>query len=317
LFSKDTIFSLSSSLFYFRFGLFSLAVWFILENNRKAQKYFFYSLLSAFILIIIDGYIQFFYGKNILGYSYISGRLSSLFGDELIVGNYLSRLYPLLLGLIFFNFPNQKFYYFLVFILFILIDIIIYLSGERVAFLNLIISSVTIIILIDRWKKIRLITFAFSLIIIFLISISSEVVKNRMIDQTIDKIGLGNETQYLFSEEHQNFYVSAVKMFVDRPVIGNGPKMYRKICKEEKYFYVSDITRVNTCSTSPHGTYPQLLAEIGVIGTLPVFLIFLMNIYKFYSHFYTNSISHTKILSDYQICILSGILLTVWPIIPS
>ena len=93
-----------------------------------------------------------------------------------------------------------------------------------------------------------------STVVILIISISNVNVKNRMVDQTINKIGIGAETKYLFSEEHQNFYVSSIKMFFDKPLIGNGPKMYRKLCYDEKFFYVSENTGVNTCSSPPHGT---------------------------------------------------------------
>ena len=317
IFSTDPIFSLSSSLFYFRFGLFSLAVWFIIENNKDALRYFTYSLLGAFTIVIIDGYIQYFLGENILGYTYVNGRLGGLFGDELILGNYLSRLYPLLLGLIFLNFLEKKRYLYFVFSLFIFIDILIYLSGERVAFLNLIISALLIILLIDKWKKIRLITLGLSLVIIVSISMSNDTVKNRMVDQTLNKIGIGSENTYIFSEEHQNFYISSIKMFSDRPLIGNGPKMYRKLCYEEKYFYVSKNTNLNTCSSHPHGTYPQLLAEAGLIGAIPAIFIFFWILYLFVSHLYLKMKKGYLKLSDYQICIIVSIFLTLWPLIPS
>ena len=317
IFSTDPIFSLSSSLFYFRFGLFSLAVWFIIENNKDALRYFTYSLLGAFTIVIIDGYIQYFLGENILGYTYVNGRLGGLFGDELILGNYLSRLYPLLLGLIFLNFLEKKRYLYFVFFLFIFIDILIYLSGERVAFLNLIISALLIILLIDKWKKIRLITLGLSLVIIVSISMSNDTVKNRMVDQTLNKIGIGSENTYIFSEEHQNFYISSIKMFSDRPLIGNGPKMYRKLCYEEKYFYVSKNTNLNTCSSHPHGTYPQLLAEAGLAGAIPAIFIFFWILYLFVSHLYLKIKKGYLKLSDYQICIIVSIFLTLWPLIPS
>ena len=317
IFSSDPFFSLSSSLFYFRFGLFSIAVWYIIKTNENALKYFTYALLLAFVIVIIDGYIQYFYGQNILGYPYTNGRLGGLFGDELILGNYLSRLYPLLLGLIFLNFINKKGYLYFTFLLFILIDILIFLSGERVAFLNLIISAFLIILLIDKWKKFRILSFAFSILVILIISISNVNVKNRMVDQTINKLGIGAETKYLFSEEHQNFYVSSIKMFFDKPLIGNGPKMYRKLCYDEKFFYVSENTGVNTCSSHPHGTYPQLFAEVGIIGSFPVIFCFCYILFFIFNHLYLKVSKNQTSLTDYQICIIVAIFLSLWPIIPS
>ena len=58
---------------------------------------------------------------------------------------------------------------------------------------------------------------------------------------------------------------SALKMFIENPVIV-GPKIFRELC-EEKYNINED-----SCSTHPHNTYIQILAEMGLIG-FSVFLI--------------------------------------------
>ena len=41
--------SLSSSLFYFRFGLFSLAVWYVIGNNKNFKKFFYYIIFYILI----------------------------------------------------------------------------------------------------------------------------------------------------------------------------------------------------------------------------------------------------------------------------
>ena len=317
LVSSDPFFSLSASLLYFRFGIFCIVIWYLLENDQNAIRYFTYTLILSFALIIVDSYIQFFLGRNLIGYSYLNGRLGSFFGDELIVGNFLSRLYPLMLGLIFFMKINQKFYFFCALVIFILVDVIIFLSGERVAFFNLILSSLAIILLIQKWKAARILTLITSLAIIFLVSVSNETVKNRMVDQTVNKLGIKDGSLYIFSEEHQNFYISSFKMFLDKPILGHGPKMYRLTCRDDKYFFVSQNTGVNTCNSSPHGTYPQLLAETGLLGTLPVLFAFLTILRLFTKSFILNLTNSKPLLSDFQICMLSAILITVWPVVPS
>ena len=52
-----------------------------------------------YLIFLIDGYFQFFTGVNLLGFKINGMRVSSLFGDELIMGSYLSRLFPLLFSL--------------------------------------------------------------------------------------------------------------------------------------------------------------------------------------------------------------------------
>lgn len=98
--AEDKILSLKSSLFYFRFGLFSCLVWYLIEYNKKILKYFYYAFILSFSALVLDGYFQFFTGFNILGYPAYAGlRLSSFFGDEYILGSYLSRLLPLFFAL--------------------------------------------------------------------------------------------------------------------------------------------------------------------------------------------------------------------------
>jgi O-antigen ligase len=76
-----------------------LFIWYLIEQNKKILNYFYYTLVISFSVLIVDGYIQFFTGTNIIGLSNLMNRISSFFGDELIMGSYLSRLFPLLFAL--------------------------------------------------------------------------------------------------------------------------------------------------------------------------------------------------------------------------
>ena len=64
-------------------------------------------------------------------------RISSFFGDELKMGGYLMRLSPLLLALFFLFYDRDKYKKFLplVILFILLIEITIYLSGERTSFI--------------------------------------------------------------------------------------------------------------------------------------------------------------------------------------
>lgn len=90
-FSLDPIISLKKVIFFFRFWIFALAVWYILDHNNKLIKHLIISFSLVFIVLIIDGYIQYFFKENIFGWPIQGTRLSSLFKDELILGSYLSR----------------------------------------------------------------------------------------------------------------------------------------------------------------------------------------------------------------------------------
>ena len=101
-FSIDPLVSFKKTSFFFRFWIFALAVWYIFSFKKEELcKRLIITFSIAFIVLIVDGYIQFFLKKNIFGWPMYGTRLSSLFGDELILGSYLSRMLPLFLVYLF------------------------------------------------------------------------------------------------------------------------------------------------------------------------------------------------------------------------
>ena len=125
LLSENIFLSLESSLFYGRFIFFSLGTAFIISQNKETINYFGYSLWACLILLTLDGYLQFFTGANILGWEKFDPmRISSFFGDELILGNFIARLMPL--AFFFVSLFSVKNKYLLIFLgLIILISLLI------------------------------------------------------------------------------------------------------------------------------------------------------------------------------------------------
>ena len=312
--AEDILFSFESSLFYFRIGLFSCLVWYLIDQDKNILKYFYYILIICFSVLVVDGYFQFFTGSNIFGFSRSPGpRISSLFGDELIMGSYLSRLFPLLFALFLIK-EKSKYETNYIGILFILVDILIYISGERTSFFFLNLSTIFIIILIKEYKKFRLITFLIALVLIVGLTLSSDKLSNRMIKAPAKSMGLVKDAQSknIFTPVHDSLIRTAYNMFKDRPIFGHGPKMFRKICSNKKY-----ATGVSPCESHPHNFYAQLLAETGLIGFL---FLFSCLIYVFYCSFLQLKsiiLKQKRYLTDYQVCLLSGILITVWPLSPN
>ena len=158
--------NLRSSLGYLRFGIFSLGVIYFIEKEKKVLKWTFLVFLISFMLLIIDGYIQYFIKENILGNPVDTGslRIRLLFNDQYILGSYLSRLFPVFLALTFLLFKNKKNFIILISFLFVLIETLIFLSGERVAFFFNTLSALFVIIMIKNYKRIRLVTLLLSFI---------------------------------------------------------------------------------------------------------------------------------------------------------
>ena len=51
LLSNNILISLKNSFFYFRFGIFSLCFWYLLDKNSKILIYLFYSIIFCFFFI--------------------------------------------------------------------------------------------------------------------------------------------------------------------------------------------------------------------------------------------------------------------------
>ena len=310
---EDILLSFESSLFYFRIGMFSCFVWYLIDNDKSILIYFYYALILCFSILVIDGYFQFFNGETILRYKLTGTQISSLFGDEHIMGSYLSRLFPLLFALFLVK-QKKKFEIYFIGLLFILVDVLIYMSGERSAFFFLNLSTVFIIVLIKEYQKFRLGTFIIGIICIIVLTINSPKMSDRMFKDTAKNMGLykSSEKLIIFSTVHDNLIRTAYNMFKDQPLFGHGPKMFRVICKDEKY-----AVGKNSCLTHPHNFYLQLLAETGIIGFLFLFSGLSYVLYVALRQFKSVLFKHKRPLTDYQVCLLAGMLITVWPLAPN
>ena len=322
LLSDNIILSLKNSLFYFRFGFFSLYFWYLLDKNHKLINHLFLSFLFCFTSLIIDGYIQYIFGQNIFGFKlYNEYRVSSFFGSELILGSYLARFFPILFGLFIMldQFKKNKITLFFVTIIFILSEGLIFLSGERLALFFMNISAIFIIIMLKEYKIYRLWTYIVSLSLIIIMMNLFPNAKERLVDQTLKDITRGtfnNEKKvddkiYIFSKPHTDMYISAFNIFLDNKFFGVGPRQFRYKCKD---YIISEYS----CETHPHNTYLELLSEAGIFAFFIVFGVFLYLCYLSLKHLFLKSIKKTGgILGDFEICLLSSILISLWPFSPS
>jgi len=308
--AEDMMLSFESSLFYFRIGVFSCFIWYLIDQDKSILNFFYYALVLCFSVLVIDGCIQHFTGVNLIGFKISGIRVASFFGDELIMGSYLSRLFPLLFALFLVK-KKQKYEIYFIGALFILVDVLIFMSGERSAFFFLNLSTVFIIILIKEYQKFRLVTFIIAIICVFILSLYSTNLSQRMFKGPAEDMGLvkSSKEAVIFSKAHDSLIRTAYNMFKDQPLLGHGPKMFRVICKDEKY-----ATGINPCMTHPHNFYIQLLAETGIIGFLFLSSALVYVVYTALRQFKSIILKEKRPLSDYQVCLLAGMLITVWPL---
>ena len=114
-------------------------------------------------------------------------------------------------------------------------------------------------------------------------------------------------TGNIISTEYNELFRVSFNMFLDKKIIGYGPKQFRIICKKEKYY-----KNKNSCSTHPHNFYVQILAETGIVGFLILLTIYIINFKKYFQ----NLLLYNKDKSEYHlisIVIYSGLSMLIFP----
>ncbi len=334
LISNNTYQSLGSSLFYFRFIIFPFAIWFLIDERKNLIKYFAVSLFLSFTLAIISGFYQYIYNINIFGIvAEYDFRLTLLFSDEMVLGHYFSRLFPLLFAVLLISFKNNKKFYIVLGSLFILTDILVYLSGERTSVALLLLSVIFLIITMKKFRNLRMISLALSVLIITILTFSIPELKKRNIDNTLNQLGISDlsdennelitdSTKFsdyskflpknLFSNYHEKLIFTSWNIFIDNKLFGAGVNTYRLNCKLKIYKADDD-----SCSTHPHHTYIQILSELGIIGFLFLLIAIFFLCFKILILQKENSLKQTQINYDYKICLIMCFLITFFPFLPT
>jgi len=309
--------SLKISFFYFRYGVFVIAIISLLDVDDRFIKYFFYCIFVCFTALVLDGFYQYFVGENILGFEG-SVRISSFFGDEKILGSYLSRIWPIFFGLSIIVLKKNDKLFFLLILIFILSETLVFISGDRTAFFNINLSAIFIILFSKKLFKLRALTLFSTFILLIIISFINPTAKLRVFDQTLNQMNLLNEKEnndrenlYIFSKEHTHHYITAYRMYLDNKILGVGVKNFRKFCSDARY-----IESSSSCAPHPHNTYVQILSETGIIGFL-----FLIAVFIYFSKYVLKHLilkfNKEYYFSDFEICILSGIAIYLWPFAPT
>ena len=310
--SDNFFYSLKNSFFYFRFILFTLCVAFLLQNNKIIIKYFAYSLFITISILLVDSYIQYITGYNILQWER-SSRLTSLFGDKAVLGIYLTKMIILAFALFYMIGPISKKKMIFALIFLILVELIVFLSGDRSAVFLLALSTVMIILLVEKLKFLRLSSFIISIILVFFITSFDSNIKKRVFDTTAEQIGISETSEKIsyFSPTHEDIALTAINQFKDRPFFGHGLKVFRIKCSETRYLVG------NGCSTHPHNTYLQLLAEVGIFGTIPVLIALVFVSMKIFFHAISILRGKSRVLKDYEVCLYSLFFINLFPLIPT
>jgi len=328
-----------SSIFHFRYIIFSLSILFCLEYFEKKEfsqnKILLYSIFLFVFLILVDGIFQFFTGVNFFGYKIVQNRISGIFGSELILGSFLIKILPILTWLLFYyKFEikkNQK----KLIIFFSLSLICIFLTAERTSLGLTLIYFILILIFIKPLKRIFLFSLIISFIFVCLVSTvqlgktdpvnrifiktfnqftNQYFVKNKtkkLLDEgfKLDK-DLIRDNILIFSKDHTGHFKLAFNLFKENPIFGVGPKGFRHHCRKVQY-----DPDIGICSTHPHNFLVQIISETGLVGFLIYLYIILFIIFKLNKIRLIDNSSHIKRQSLAIISI--GLFINLFPFLPS
>jgi O-antigen ligase len=300
--------SIKPAIFSFRYVIFIFAFYYLYINKVLNLRYLYLILISLLIILTIDGTYQYVFESNLFGYNILhENRASSFFGDELIMGSYTFRVLLLIIPLsLFFHQNNVYFKNFLKLILLTIVLIyLLILSGERVAFFLGLVYTLTLILILPKGLLNKLkIMILFTVTLIFIFN-SNNNFSQRIFEQTksnLEQVITTDKKNILsLSAMHDDHYSSGMKMFKDNILFGQGLKMFRIKCNEDKF-----NTGKHSCSTHPHNIIIQFLAELGIIGTL------------FLTYFYFSLFSNIKAAKNNSLIISTTFLvfLIFFPLLP-
>tara|TARA_B100000989_G_scaffold122600_2_gene90576 strand:+ start:1267 stop:2556 length:1290 start_codon:yes stop_codon:yes gene_type:complete len=331
LFSENLLISLKSSLFYFRFGLFVLAINYFLNFKKDLIDKFTKILIILLLFVCFDALFQFIIGFNLFGFELQSNdKLNGIFGEEPLLGSYLFRLLPLALACLIYKFGDQKFRYYNTMFIF-LVFVVIFLSGSRASLYLSILFLILFFLFVRSYQKQILILGIIFFISFTIIAKFNEKFAYKSYYNLIDPIkrilttkqgnfeteggkdlNLANNKFTIFTSVHESHFITAYKIFNENKIFGVGNKMFRVLCSKEEYM-VNEFS----CSTHPHNYYLQILSENGIIGFLIISALFTICLYNLIKELYFRYFYKLKKINDPCIIILIGLFINLWPIVPT
>jgi O-antigen ligase len=319
--------SLKASLPHIRFFFFASIISLLVNNYKNFNIIYFKITFFILIFIFIDACYQYFFGLNIFGIisSQPGKRVSSVFGEELILGSYVMKLFPICLAFLFTIGLDKKKLNFNIFLLFSISLIIILFSGDRVPLLLYVIFTLILFLSFSFIKYKFRFFLLFNLIILSVIiiffnpnsfdriitSTNQNLIKESEGSKSINII----KNLYFYSNVHENYMKISINMFKDKPILGQGPNTFRYLCDDEKFSIIEKDTNL-ICSTHPHNTYIQLLAEAGIFSMLIFLIVFILSILFLLKIRKKNRTSKLELIAS-KIVMTASMIIIFFPLLPS
>ena len=306
-FSIDLVNSFSRSFGFCRFIILVFALkYYIFDENEDYKKYIFSIWSISFLIISLDLIFELIVGENILGFkTYMPGRLSGFFNQELKIGYIYSFLGIIILSYLCIKLKNTKLSKFIFYIIFFTILFISLAIGERANFIKLFIIFFIFLFLFEnnnfKLKSYLILSFLTITVISLLSLEENNQYKYRFWGMFLKPV-LTNPINYLNNSNYGEHYMAAYNVFKKNKIFGIGLKNYR--------IEVSSGEYGKNTSTHPHEKHLELLSELGLIGYLIFISFFIYSIVQGLRLFIKNR-------NLYQLSGLLFIFANLIPLIPS
>ncbi len=273
------------------FGFVRFIILFFAINYFFIKFLKFNNLLNIWIVIIsiviFDCFYEFIFGSNILGWgdfqdaSKQGQRLVSFFKDEPIVGSYLFSFFLLLSGYILEVNSKYKQIYFTLF--FLIVMLLILLSGERSNFLKAIIASCIFLFVSKDISKKYIIKLALFLSVLFVLVFNTNSYLSDKYSYLLKFFSIEKNKIELKNNIYFELYKSGYLVFLDHQLFGVGQKNYGKYASiKDVELKKANNTTISflIISTHPHQIYIEFLSEHGILGTIVLLGLFFYIFYK-------------------------------------
>ena len=266
------------SFFFIKFILLVFAFSFLLNDN-KILGLVHKSWFLIITIFIFDVFFEKFTGRNIIGnVSPDMTRIVSFFKDEMVVGafifcfGYASSTYLI-------NNKEKGKSILPIMLIFLLIPLSIFVTGEKSNFLKSILVFFIIIYFLK--KNEQFLNYKILLIaIFFLVSCFFIISKNTYIkySETYMRIVVAEKNPSKEFEAQKSIwnnltkikyfahYDAALGILKNYPITGIGNKNFRIECFKEKYYNKKILHSQSRCSTHPHQIHFEILSEQGILG---------------------------------------------------
>ena len=295
------------SIFLFKFFFLYILIEALFLNKKINLKYFFYLCYILIIFVSLDLALQFFYGKNILGYEPWEGRITGIFEHEAIAGSYIQKIFIFsLIAIFLLFFKSEKNKNLPIVLSLTTIIFASFIASNRMSFLILISLIVFLILFFKTFRKSLIISLVLLLPIFYYFYQTDSQVNHRYTQLVIkankiinlDKFKNNSEQNFDISNSeiktsknlpnHSKIFNTSYKSFKDNFLIGNGVKSFRYNCKN--YLNQKDTL----CSTHPHNYHLEILHDTGLIGFSVLFIFTCLILWKSFRLFQDKRLSHKQ-----------------------